>query len=173
MIRRDQAGDCGARSGSDRSRTRRRPVGVGVLNVPFTLPAAAAKRRRGSRRSTCLLSALLAVAPVMWASQDAKLPRTDAESGPMALGSLCSVATGCRASRSVKRSEGREAGDPIRPGLSKAPEGCFPRHSSLHQQHLPPDPDGAVSSEARKGIRFCGLRGDTYLSHRDRAHSAS
>jgi hypothetical protein len=31
-------------------------VGVGVLDVPFTLPAAAAKRRRGSRRSTCLTS---------------------------------------------------------------------------------------------------------------------
>src|SRR5260370_24955472 len=54
-----------------------------------------------------LLPALLAVAPVMWASQDAKLPRTHAESGPMALGSLCSVATGCRASRSVKRSDVR------------------------------------------------------------------
>src|SRR5260370_39945461 len=53
-----------------------------------------------------LLPALLAVAPVIWASQDAKPPRTDTESGPMALGSPCSVATGCRASRSVKRSDG-------------------------------------------------------------------
>jgi hypothetical protein len=31
-------------------------VGVGVLDVPFTLPAASAKRRRGSRRSTCFTS---------------------------------------------------------------------------------------------------------------------
>jgi hypothetical protein len=80
-------------------------IGVGVLNVPFTLPAAAAKSRRGLDAPRALLPALLAVAPVMWASQDAKLPRTDAESGPMALGSLCSVATGCRASRSVKCSD--------------------------------------------------------------------
>src|SRR5260370_15629221 len=71
-----------------RSRFPRRPPNVGGgLDAPRTL-----------------LPALLAVAPVMWAVQDAKLPRTDAESGPMALGSLCSVATGCRASRSVKRS---------------------------------------------------------------------
>jgi copper chaperone len=41
----------------------------------------------------------------MWAGQDATVPRTDAESGPIALGSLCSVATGCRGSRSVKRSD--------------------------------------------------------------------
>ena len=33
-----------------------RPFGVGVLDVPFTLPAASAKRWRGSRRSTCLTS---------------------------------------------------------------------------------------------------------------------
>jgi hypothetical protein len=73
-----------------RSRFPRRPPNVGGgLDAP-----------------RALLPALLAVAPVMWASQDAKLPRTDAESGPMALGSLCSVATGCRASRSVKRSDG-------------------------------------------------------------------
>src|SRR6266852_4891694 len=81
-----------------RSRFPRRPPNVGGgLDAP-----------------RALLPALLAVAPVMWASQDAKLPRTDAESGPMALGSLCSVATGCRASRSVKRSDGH----------CDSPDGC-------------------------------------------------
>src|SRR5258708_29936890 len=64
----------------------------------------------GLKAPRALLPALLAVAPVMWASQDAKLRRTDAKSGPMALGSLCSVATGCRASRSVKRSEEQRGG---------------------------------------------------------------
>jgi hypothetical protein len=77
-----------------RSRFPRRPPNVsGGLDAP-----------------RALLPALLAVAPVMWASEDAKLPRTDAESGPMALGNLRSVATGCRASRAVKRSEGSGVG---------------------------------------------------------------
>jgi hypothetical protein len=67
-------------------------IGVGILEVPFTLPAADAKHRRGSRRSRTLLPALLAVAPVMWASRSATVPRTDAESGPTAMGNLCSVA---------------------------------------------------------------------------------
>jgi hypothetical protein len=72
-----------------RSRFPRRPPNVGGgLDAP-----------------RALLPALLAVAPVMWASQDATVPLTDAEAGPIALGSPLLVATGCRASRSVKRSK--------------------------------------------------------------------
>jgi hypothetical protein len=81
-------------------------IGVGVLDVPFTLPAASAKTSAGvSPLHVLLPPALLAVAPVMWASQDATVLRTDAEPGPIALGKLCSLATGCQGSRSVKRSD--------------------------------------------------------------------
>jgi hypothetical protein len=53
-----------------RSRFLRRPPNVGGgLDAP-----------------RALLPARLAVAPVMWASQDAKLPRTDAGSGSNGLG---------------------------------------------------------------------------------------
>jgi hypothetical protein len=73
-----------------------RPVGVDVLDVPFTLPAASAKTSAGFSRATCFcVRPLLAVAPVMWASQCGMVLRTDAKSGPTALGSLCSVVTGC------------------------------------------------------------------------------
>jgi hypothetical protein len=56
----------------------------------------------------------------MGANQDLTLPRADAESGPIALGSLCSVATGCRGSRSVKRSNEGYAPDPAKkiPGIA-------------------------------------------------------
>jgi hypothetical protein len=46
-----------------------------------------------------LLPALLAVKPDMWASQDATVLRTDAESRPIALGSLCPGRSGCSADR--------------------------------------------------------------------------
>jgi hypothetical protein len=62
----------------------------------------------------------------MWASQDATLPRAKAESGPIALGSLCSVATGCRGSHSIKRSEVRAAIHRGEPRL-KAAKGWLPR----------------------------------------------
>ena len=81
-------------------------IGVGVLNVPFTLPAASAKRRRGLDAPRALLPALLAVAPVMWASQDATVPRTDAEAGPISLGSLCWSQPAAGGSRSAKPSDG-------------------------------------------------------------------
>jgi hypothetical protein len=78
-------------------------VGVSVLNVPFTTPAASAKTAAGvSPLHVLLRPALLAVAPVMWASHGGTVPRTHAESGPIALGSLCSVATGGRGSHSAK-----------------------------------------------------------------------
>jgi hypothetical protein len=97
-------------------------------------PRSAVHTSRGVRQTSAGVStlhvlklpALLAVAPVMWASQDARVQRTDAESGPSALGSLCSVATDCRGSRSVKRSKKE-----VRPhaGDSSAVQAAYPRLS--------------------------------------------
>jgi hypothetical protein len=56
-------------------------------------PRSTVHASRGVRQTSAglgaarLLPALLAVAPVMWATQNATVPRTDAESGPIALGS--------------------------------------------------------------------------------------
>ncbi len=64
-------------------------IGVGILDVPFTPPAASAKTAAGvSPLRVHLPPALLAVAPVLRASQDATVLRADAESGPIALGTL-------------------------------------------------------------------------------------
>jgi len=74
-------------------------LGVGVLAVPFTLPAASAKVSAGvSPLHVLLPPALLAVAPVMWASQGQSVLPRGAKAGPNALGSFCSLATSGRGS---------------------------------------------------------------------------
>jgi hypothetical protein len=117
------------------------------------------ERRRGSRRSTCLPPALLAVAPVMWASQDATVLRMDAESGPIALGSLCLVATRCRArvrssapmAKEQRVLSSRRLGPNIPlwlPELNRLPSGSFRR---------PNRPFGRSLYPRRIGSRWFGV----------------
>jgi hypothetical protein len=73
-----------------------RSGGAGVLDVPLTLPAGSAKTSAGGLAAPgALPPALPAVAPVMQASRNATVLRTDAQSGPIASGSLSPAPTGC------------------------------------------------------------------------------
>jgi hypothetical protein len=81
-------------------------IGVGVLDVPFTLPAASAKRRRGYRRSTCFTSGPPGRSAHHVGESECHGTTNLRRVGSDSLGQPLLVATGCRGSRSVKRSDG-------------------------------------------------------------------